>query len=236
MNLSKKIKSIKKNILDSIYPPVCINCKKRIENQEKLLCDNCFNLIHINNSFMCPKCNARKTNYKIECHNTKFILAPACFYHEPIPALIHSYKYKRLQSIKKILSSLIIVYINNLNLEIKDFYISYIPLHHKKERRRGFNQSKELAKIVSNYFNIPIIKTLEKIEDKESQTTIRNSWNRFTNVKNTMQLNMGVEIKNKKILLIDDISTSGATLNEASKILKSEGAKKIIGLVVAKAI
>lgn len=222
-------------ILDILYPPICINCKKGIDSQKNILCKKCFNKIQINTAFMCPRCGGRKTTLNNTCHKTPFILAPATFYHEPISALIHYYKYNNLLEIRKILAAILIVYLNNLNINVSKFIISYIPLHKKKERERGFNQSYELARIISNYFNIPLYKTIAKAKYNKPQAKMKSHKERAENVKNAFEITNRKNVVGKNIILVDDVSTSGATLYEISKLLKKNEAKKIIGLVVAKA-
>ena len=120
-------------------------------------------------------------------------------------------------------------------MDINKFYISYVPIHKIKERKRGFNQSKELALTLSKYFNIPIISTLQKIKNNDPQAKMKSQIDRLNNVSDTIKIKKNINIEGKNIILVDDISTSGATLFESSGILKKYGAKKIIGLVVAKA-
>ena len=108
-----------------------------------------------------------------------------------------------------------------------------IPLNNRKELERGFNQSREIAEIISSYFGIPLAQnflvrkkyTLPQINLKLKQ--------RSENIKNAFELLPDNEIQGKTILLIDDVTTSGATLNEAAKVLRENGVKEIWGVVIA---
>jgi ComF family protein len=107
-----------------------------------------------------------------------------------------------------------------------------IPLSDKKKKKRGFNQSEEIAKVISeatkieNDFNCII-----KIKDNKSQTELTKK-ERFENVKNTFKIVKNV--KNKNILLLDDVYTTGATMEECAKSLKESGASKVWGVTVAR--
>jgi ComF family protein len=193
-------------------------------------------MIQINDGFYCPTCLARRPDPQNICHGKDhYVLAPATFYKSPLPSLVHNFKYRRLEKISKILSVILITYIKKSQLDTSSFLTTFIPLHFHKERKRGFNQSEEIAKIFCQYFNIPLVKTLKRIKNTKSQAQIKNNQKRAENISNSFLAINPENVKGKSFILIDDISTSGATLKEASKILKENGARKIIGLVVAKA-
>jgi ComF family protein len=116
-----------------------------------------------------------------------------------------------------------------------------VPLHPKRLRWRGFNQSLLLAKHISNELSpqmeIEILDILERKYHSIPQMRVKNYQERMENVKNIFDLRSSFNpdlIKNKNILLIDDIATTGATLGECAKILKSAGAKKVFAAVVAR--
>ncbi|MEK7119951.1 MAG: phosphoribosyltransferase family protein, partial [Patescibacteria group bacterium] len=109
-----------------------------------------------------------------------------------------------------------------------------VPLHPKKERSRGFNQSFLIAKIVSEYFNIFLdVTSLKRIKNTSPQAQIKNKDERLKNMEGAFQVSSGSDLKNKNILLIDDILTTGATLDACAKALKIGGAGKIIAAVLA---
>lgn len=163
-------------------------------------------------------------------------MAPACLYQKPISSLIHRYKYGKIEEIKKILSAILIVYLKRVGINLNNFIIVPIPLYPARERKRGFNQSDKIAEIISKEFKLQKEDILRRIENNKPQAKMKSHKDREQNMKDSFVVKNNEKIKNKNIILIDDVSTSGITLDEASKILKENGAKKIIGLVVAKAI
>ncbi len=234
-NIKKIISPVWKFTQDIVFPPICVNCKTDIKDQSKFLCQSCFDEIQTLSALYCPECGARLANSESSCHRSDYVLAPASKFFPPIPALIHNFKYQELVKISDILSAMLIVCLKNSNIKIDDFIITQIPLYPKKIRKRGFNQSEILAKSVANYFSLPHKHLLKRTKDNDQQAKQKDYGKRFENIKNCFQSLNAEDIAGKKIILVDDVSTSGATLAEASRILKKYGAVKIIALVVAKA-
>ena len=119
----------------------------------------------------------------------------------------------------------------------KNSIIIPIPLHHKKRRKRGFNQSDIIADILSQYLNLPVYKNvLKKIRDTKPQMTLRKSEERSENISNSFTLaeNYPKDIEGKNIIIVDDVCTSGATIKEARKVLSRLKPRKVIGFVIAK--
>jgi len=154
---------------------------------------------------------------------------------------IHSFKYQSVISLQRPLSNLMIKFLKEADLFSKidkqNILLIPIPLHKRKKRQKGFNQSELLAKTVASHFSLNFHpKILLRIKNNLPQAKINNFIERKKNTKNIFQIsvsNLNL-IKGKWIILIDDVYTSGATMQEAAKILKKNGAKKIIGLVLAR--
>ena len=107
-------------------------------------------------------------------------------------------------------------------------------MYKTKQSVRGYNQCELIAKELSKELNVNFEKNnLIKIKDTKTQSTLSKS-QRKENIKGAFQINNEARIKNKKIILIDDIYTTGSTVNECSRILKKSGAKEIIVVTIAK--
>lgn len=113
--------------------------------------------------------------------------------------------------------------------------ISFIPLHPKKLYFRGYNQGQEIALELGKILQIPVKNLLEKKENTKAQAQIKNQQERLQRMQGLFQVRAKYEnlIRGKRILLIDDVLTTGATLNAASQTLKKAHAKTITGLIVA---
>lgn len=110
-----------------------------------------------------------------------------------------------------------------------------IPLHMHKERKRGFNQSALIAKSFAHAMQLPYDELLVKLIDNDPQARAKGHTTRLERMRGAFAIPRPGATRNKTIILIDDVSTSGATLSEAAQTLKAAGAKHILALVVAKA-
>jgi len=115
------------------------------------------------------------------------------------------------------------------------FIIIPVPLEKRKLKWRGFNQAEEISKELSSFLRIPLIPDcLTKIRETTPQVKLTKE-ERKENIKEVFSVKNNHLIKNKKILLVDDVYTTGATMEETAKVLKMAGAKEIIGIAIARA-
>ena len=148
---------------------------------------------------------------------------------------IHTYKYKFVRNLAEPLGKLMVQRItqdNKYNIQDIDCIVP-IPLYKKRLKWRGFNQTELLANEISKHINKPMINALSKIKNTKPQIQF-NEKSRKKNVKNVFVCTVPEIITNKNILLIDDVKTTGATLNEAKKILLKAKAKSVFTLTLAK--
>ncbi|MBN2197893.1 ComF family protein [Candidatus Wolfebacteria bacterium] len=231
----KKIKNI---TIDALFPPICLVCHQYLKNQN-IICDDCLSLIKINNTLFCPICRARLPENKKICHyQSKYFLASATSYNNLIiQNIIHSYKYKGFKNLAPILGEILLKYIKNSNLinQLNDWLIIPIPLHPHKEKLRGFNQSKLLAEIICKNLNLKLVDGLKRIKNNKPQMKIKGIEARNKNIIGCFEIKNPDIVKNKNVVLVDDVFTSGATANEAVKILKINGAQKLIVLTLTNA-
>lgn len=243
LNSFSKIKSV---VLDVLFPPLCLNCKKYL-GKDGLICNECLTSISLNNSFFCPICRLRLIEPKILCNHKQekikefpYVLGAAANYDDPvIQNLIYYFKYKPFELIAPILSDLLCEYLSFLNLKSyflkQNFVITPIPLHIIRHWKRGYNQSELIAKNLADELGVEMKVFLKRIKNTKQQAKARKSNERKENVAGAFKIINPDEIKNRNIILIDDVYTSGATASEAARVFKENGAKKIVVLVVAKA-
>ena len=234
------INKIKDFLLKLFFPINCLGCGQ----ENYFICPNCLENIPILDELTCPVCHKRtidgNTHYKC-CFNLDNIII-AVNYNQPlVKKAIHNFKYAPYSfPLAKNLAFLIIKRLKRSPVSIShfiknDFVLMPIPITRRKSAQRGYNQSLLLAKELSNEFNLPIMEILAKIKDTKSQTNL-NKEERGNNVKNTFAIDKKfteAEVKEKNIILIDDVFTTGATLFEAAKILRQSGAKEIWAIVLA---
>jgi ComF family protein len=222
--------------IDALFPKKCVKCGTHIK--DGVICEKCFAEININYSFFCGKCKARLNIPQKICHKDfPYILGAASSYNdEAIKTLIHYLKFKGIKEAAKPIAKIIIKYISNMNIDLKNYIVIPIPLSKNRNKERGFNQSEIIAQIFCENFKLQLeCNSLFRNKNTPPQSSIKDGKKRKTNVKGCFSVINIENIKNKNIILIDDVTTSGATFYEATLALKSAGAKKIIALAGAMA-
>lgn len=151
---------------------------------------------------------------------------------------IHNLKYRFVNDFSIPLGKIMKNSFLSSDLPLPDIIIP-VPLHSRRLRWRGFNQSEllanELAENISPGFKIPVRTDLiYRCRNTNSQMKIKNYQERKDNLKNAFVVSTVTNMKNKKILLVDDVATTGSTLFECTKSLKESGAKEIFGIVIAR--
>lgn len=233
-NLPSKIKNI---FLGLIFPVECLGCGR----EGAYLCAQCLASIPLVDYFVCPVCQRPSKNGLTceSCLNKSHIngLTFATDYQNPlVRKSIVTLKYNLVKDLTQPLASLMITVLKNSNFEqvIKPDLVISVPLHPKRLADRGFNQSDILAKIICQEFGWnfnPAV--LKRIRATKSQTDLTGQA-RWENVKNIFRVTTPKIIKNKNIILVDDVYTTGATLEEAAKTLKKYGAKTVWAITLAK--
>lgn len=236
--MNKKFKDLKQKILNIIFPKICINCQK----EGAFICQDCFSLIEINPFLYCLCQKPKKLTKLGKCQRCqkKFLnglFSATDFNQKVLKNAIHQFKYNSLKELALPLSLLIILHFELISNSFpKNSILIPIPLNKKRLKERGFNQSQELAKILSQAFKIPIEnEVLLKVKNTPPQVGLKIE-ERLKNLEGTFAINNKEieKIKNKKIFLVDDVYTTGATLETAAKTLKENGAKFVFGITVAR--
>lgn len=198
--------------------------------------------------FICSRCGKRSHETFITCHTRAIPVFAEFFYADnPIRNAIYALKYDGVEYVANSFAHLLWYGIQKQfpfkqSISTPKVILIPIPLSQKRERERGFNQAELLSRKLSvlmqkNGYHVQVMPTfLERIKNTESQTTHHNYKARRENIKGAFRVTKKEFLeKNTIIFLLDDVSTSGATLEEAASILKKEGFLYIAGLVIAKA-
>ena len=207
-------------LLDIIYPPVCGICDK------------------INKKSLCKKCEIKIKPYQIneieKIKNKSFDYQIKILkYENIIRDKIINYKFNEKAYLYKTFAKIILK-----NKKIYGFLKKYdiimcVPMHIKKKMLRGYNQSELIAKELAKKLQIEKqFNNLIKIKDTKKQSTLTKE-QRKTNLKNAFQIKNSEKVKNKKVILFDDIYTTGSTVEECSKVLKRVGVSSIAVVTLA---
>jgi ComF family protein len=149
---------------------------------------------------------------------------------------IHQFKFNQKIGLGKYLAQSIITHLPQDVDIIKYHAILPVPLHKIRQRQRGYNQSTVLAKSISQHFQLPLlVKNLIRIRPTDSQAKLKGRKERQKNVKNAFRVVNPISLKDKHIILVDDVFTTGATVNECSKTLKKAGVKSVLVVTLSRA-
>jgi len=232
--------SIKNFLLDFLFPKFCISCGK----EGSYLCQDCFFLIDILERQYCPFCSRPKIvidgktcNFCNRSKSLNGLYCAASYNNFIVKKLINQFKYEPyIKELSKPLSSLIVAHLINLNKveNFQDYILVPIPLHKKKLKKRGFNQASEIAKELSKILKISFFDNiLIKTKQTPAQMELKKE-EREKNIKGIFLCQKSEIIQRKKILLVDDVFTTGSTMEESAFTLKRAGAKEVWGIVVAR--
>lgn len=239
-------KTFARKITEIFLPPLCLACGKYLRgNADILVCAECLAAIEIHNSVFCSLCSRRLPAENKPCvhKDFSFILAAAAPYrNKTVRELIHALKYRSGTAALIPLSNITSRYMEKIKyrpLTIKNSVIVPIPLYRSRERKRGYNQSLRIALLLRQSHPtgaaVPVeTDALIKIKNTPPQSKTNNRAERMKNMAGSFKIKNSAAVRGKNIILIDDVYTSGATMNEAARILKKAGAKQIIGFVIAK--
>jgi len=202
------------SILNLIFPPRCEVCGK---GSEEALCSECFKQI----KFMKPHLGI----YSVS------------IYEGPLRNAIHRFKFKKRKILADPLGILLIKYLShNPMLDMNEFeLIIPVPLHKKRLRERGFNQAELLARVIGRYYELPVVSALERVKNTKAQFDLPRE-ERFSNISGAFKVADPRSVYNKRILLLDDIYTTGATIAECSRALKIAGARRVEVLTLSRAV
>lgn len=211
------------------------------------VCERCWNEVILITDLACRRCSKPYFNqYLYEegveliceecCENSLFFERALAYgvYQDTLIKIIHEFKFNNKPYIAKYLACKLGKLIDSeCDLRGADLIVS-VPLHRNKEKKRGYNQSYLLAKELSRMMRIKLSKdALCKIRDTESQS-VKSMKERRRNIKGSFVVKNEREIKGKSVILVDDVLTTGSTVNECSRILRHAGAKKVYVITVAR--
>ena len=222
--LGTVFRALWKNSINLIYPLSCLICRVRLNPlSDAPLCAACWSKIE----FLLPQnqvfiySGGQKPSYSFNK------ALSVCKYGGIIKECIHLFKYKRKFILAKPLSKLMIDFAHKfLDMENIDLILP-VPLHRVKQRQRQFNQAKLLAKCISRAFSKELQdKLLIKTKLGQAQVNLSKT-ERLKNVRGAFKVKDTLALKNKNILLVDDVLTTNATVNECAKVLLEAGANMV---------
>jgi ComF family protein len=224
-----------------LWPAVCVNCRQSICEADNSLCRKCWDeLLFCTAGDYCPRCGRDASKFAIvngvcpDCQDKQIHfdgIARSGVYGDALQQMILSFKNGRTEL------DLTLGFLANSALQGSlfcndvEFFVP-VPLHWSRRLRRGYNQSLVLTRQLE-YPTAKISTELVRVRRTKAQPAMASPAARARNVADAFAVRKGHNFAGKKICLVDDIKTTGATLNECAKTLKEAGALKVFGLVLA---
>ncbi len=221
--------------LGILFPQWCVSCGR----EGAFICDSCQRALPKIMPPLCPRCGQPQSSGILcpSCVNWQAHIDGVRFpfrFDGAIRQAIHQLKYKNLRALAMPLARLLQNYL--AANPIPGEALVPVPLHHRRLRERGYNQSGLLARELGKFTNLPVVDDcLIRQRQTSPQTKTATVDERRSNVANAFTCR-DQRLQNKQILLIDDVSTSGATIDACAAALKATGATSVWGLVLAREI
>jgi competence protein ComFC len=225
------------------YPPVCTICSASIGTGE-YLCDACHGNAPrisppfcgtcsepfsgaITGTFACANCSHRRLYFKaaVAVYRSRGI----------VRRVVHDFKYREQMHLRYLVARWLCAALDDERLRGRQFdVIVPVPLHPARQRERGFNQAALLASFLTDQISAPVKPLLERIRYTTTQTAFDRS-ERMENLRGAFRLRRKIDMRGLRVLLVDDVLTTGATLSECARVLKKAGAVSIYAATAARA-
>ncbi|WP_041267047.1 ComF family protein [Geotalea daltonii] len=235
-----------RSLLDIIFPPLCHLCRVYIPNAGDVhLCTSCLEQLHPVASPLCPICGvpfATEDGIDHRCgacsvRRPAYVAARAAFVFDgPIQELIHRFKYAHKTHLSRPLALMTARHLADFAGQTAADIVIPVPLHKKRLRWRSYNQAILLAAVLSKEWRIPLSRNaLQRTRWTEPQINLAAD-ERQQNVKGAFAVAEPERVADRRIILIDDVFTTGSTVEECAKTLKKAGAAEIFIITVARAL
>lgn len=209
-------------VSDVLFPPKCVFCRSVLKSGEKDLCETCRRELPLTAGAD-----------SVQTGEFFALCVSPLFYEERVRESLLRYKFQGKVNYARSYAKLLSVCVRQ---QLADRYdlISWVPLSRKRERSRGYDQAMLLAMALAVELEDVAVETLRKIEDTPAQSKIEDRDRRAANVIGAYEVTEPELVEGQRILLIDDIVTTGATLSECARMLRMAGAEQVVCATVAR--
>ena len=235
MNLAYDLHRLLWVAADWLYPPVCAGCGRGGQR----FCSDCLSQVKVITGSLCAFCGNKTSDCSSVCPQcssaTVFFEGAASWaiYGGELREAIHALKYKQDMGLGEFFSTFLITLIRNRGW-IFDLVLP-VPISQDRRKERGYNQSELISSPIALHFQLPhSSKTLIRIKDTGTQVN-HSKIERDLFLNDAFSANAAT-LKGRKVLLVDDIITTGSTINHCAKALKEAGASKVYAISIAKTL
>lgn len=208
-------------MLRLIYPRKCTFCEKLLSREE---------------TDFCHQCRSNTDVFKKSKRNIPFVAhwTALWYYKDTVRQSIHRYKFGRRRTYAQVFARKMAMHLSDSVAEDVDL-ICWVPVFWLRKHIRGYDQSELLARAIGKELSLPVLPAIKKIRNNPAQSGIQGAAQRKANVNGVYRVRNASAIAGKRILLIDDVVTTGATASECARILLTAGAKEVYLAAIAAA-
>ena len=213
--------SLWKTVLDLLYPIKCPFCAKLLAEGEEHLCARC--------DLSLPWMEDEKGKRKSEFLDDSIA---ALWYRGPVRDSHHRFKFGGLRAYAKPYGAIMEQSVRGQLRDSMDV-ICWAPVSKQRRRKRGYDQSELLARELGMRLELPVEPLLDKVRHTRAQATVKDESVRRANVLGAYAMHPGAQVAGRHILLVDDVITTGGTLSECARVLRTAGAASVVGVTLA---
>jgi ComF family protein len=239
-----RVRTLTSHLIDFCYPRVCLACDASLDETSAStlsLCDDCsFELAALQAAPFCDRCGMPVVELDDPCAHCQGKGVPHFervirlgVFDDPLKHLIHQMKYHRRWPIAEMLARKLVDHEPVKALLSETDVLVPVPLHPFRQISRGFNQAEVIAKTIGRICRLRIVKPLVRARRTPMQTSMPSSAQRMQNMRDAFLLVDGKRIRNKHVVLIDDVMTTGATLQSAARALVDAKPASLCTLTIA---
>lgn len=214
---------VREKVLDLLFPPKCPFCQRILDEPR---------------APVCPDCRPRLPWLEGKAGERQIDFADGCFsplaYRDAVPGAVRRCKFSRVRALGKPLAALLAQCLSDRLPQGADL-ITWAPLSGKRLRERGFDQAELLAREAGRLLSVPVRPVLEKTRNTGPQSELEEESARRANARGAYALLPETDLTGLRVVLVDDVVTSGATLSECAALLRQAGASQVYCLTLAQA-
>ena len=208
---------------------LCEKCAARAPRISAPFCARCSEPFcgAIENQFVCANCAHRDLQFEaaVSAYRSRSV----------VRLVLLQFKYNRQLHLRHVITGWLLEALTDARLHERVFdAIVPVPLHPARVRERGFNQAEVLARELARHTGLPVLRALERTRYTSTQTLLDRA-DRMRNLRNAFRLRKNVSVRDCRVLLLDDVLTTGSTLSECAGVLRRQGACSIFALTAARA-
>ncbi len=227
-------------LLDLFFPKTCLSCNA-FGSYVCLVCQRKLVGIVVD---LCIYCKKRTIQGETHAACKKYTAVDGVMsllkYQQETKRMIKKLKYRLLfdafHEFFQVVTPFALDKIPTFKKNHLEFFLQPVPLHSARLKWRGFNQAQYIAEFFHILCDYPIVNVLKRVKNTLPQASMDSKQARQTNIKEAFTLEKGANVRGKNFILVDDVFTTGNTVQEAARILKNEGAAKVYVFTIARAI